>query len=1620
MGEHIRSKDWSSSPVGSPNDWHPSLKTALSIILNADYPMFIWWGKEDLTMFNNDAYIPVLGKKHPLSLGSSARKEWAEIWDDIGEVVKEVFEGKPFYAQDMRLLLGRKGFLEETYWTFSYSPIFIENGEVGGLFCACLEVTNTILGQRRLKVLSHISELPTDATDLPAIAKNSAAVMAENAFDIPWLALYLFSEKEERLDLTFQNHGNEMGGLLPTSFLPKDSEAGRFWLIEQILGNSEPVLLEGLPEKVPGFVQHCPDCPSRAMVLPLKKNEQGQHYGILICGISDQLIFDEEYNRFVNLAARQVATVLADVAVREEERKRIQMLQELDRAKTVFFNNISHEFRTPLTLMFSPLEEAIKAAESRQAPQPELDNLYLLHRNTRRLMKLVNNLLDFSRIEAGRMEAAFQPTNLAVFTADLASSFRAAVENAGLLLKVNAQALEEIVYVDRNMWEKIVLNLLSNAFKYTLEGSISVQVSSYEGHAVLTISDTGVGISEAELPHVFERFYRAQNKGGRTHEGSGIGLSLVKELVKMHGGDIGIESEVGEGTRITIKIPFGKKHLPDEQVKEDTSIAGPENALDPTWLDADGWDEGRKFYQSFEMPFGKTVPGSRKKILISDDNADMRRFLCRILEKQYEVISTANGKRAWEEIQGQLPDLILADIMMPEMDGIELLERVRNDQRTANIPVIFLSARAGEEEVVKGIDTGADDYLVKPFSSKELLARIEANLKKVQGRDLLEQNLRNVFEQASVALCMLNGPDHVIKMANDKALELWDREREKTIGKTVAEVFPELVPQGFLQLYERIYETGERFISNENPIQLFRKGKLEQAYINFIYEPMRDLEGKVSGIMALGVEVTEQVMARKALENSERNFRNLIAQAPVAICIYQGPDFIIQLANAECLELWDKTADEVIGKSLFDIHPHTSEQVDMYHRVLFGGERLVFNESPIAWSHNKRGDIGWYNFVLEPLRNLEGEIYGVMGLGVDVTDQVSARKQIEESEKRLQLAIDIANIGLWEFDFNKQVFNITPRTREFFGFLPDDVLTIENASMGVAEEDRQQALDAFKKAIQPGSDGIYEAEHSSVGLNGHERRYLKAKGQTLFNDDGTPRHFIGTVVDVSIQRKMNQMLEREIALRTDALHQANLELRQTNQAFEHAEQIGKFGSYTYDLSSKKATWSDNFYRVLGCLPGEFEPNSSTFFNFVHPDDLNAVKLWQKELIDNKTIGDWTYRIIRKDGSMIWVRGTGKLVYNEDGSSSLIGNLQDITEEKNKELELRRQKNFVTALIDASIDYITVFDTETRFLLLNKKSENALGLPRKEILGKKLLEIAPVAVAAHQNIQLALQGKTTHTPLYRSPINGMLFETYYVPLYREDGQIYAAFVIAHDATAMVEAREKLEAVVAKNKELEEFAYLASHDLREPLNTIRSYADLLESEHNLDPDMQQYISFIKSSADRLNNLIQDLLEHSRIGSHGPAQMVGFGTVLQEVLQDLQATILDTKAKVIIGEMPTLWAYPKDIRLLFQNLISNAIKFQKPGEVPAVKVSAEKTRDAWHFIVQDNGIGIEERFQERVFLIFQRLHTDMEYEGTGIGLAHCKKIVDLHGGKLWLESEFGNGSKFHFTIPLEHETT
>ncbi len=731
MGKLIREKDWSKTPFGPIETWPASLRTMLGVVLNSRFPMLIWWGPDLLHLYN-DAYTPILREKHPASLGAPAAKIWAEVWDVAGPMARGVQNGGPAtWTEDLQLFIKSGDMDEETYFTFSYSPIIGEDGKVAGLLNTVRETTNEVLNGRRLQILHDLAARAGDTKSEADAYQQCMEVLSERELDIPFALLYTINDDRTAAQLVGSAGVKKYKGKIKANKIPLAQKDPSQWPIKDALRDLDTVVVKDLDKRFGSLpLGSWQGRPTKALILPIMHAGWAVPETFLILGVSPHRKLDDRKRYFFRGVADQVGAAITSARAYESEKKRAEELAELDRLKTVFFTNISHEFRTPLTLMLGPLSESL-ADES--LSKERLRQLELVRRSTYRLQRLVNNLLDFSSLEAGTMQSFFQPVELGSVTAELASSFHSAMDSGGLKFKIHCPPLKKKVYVDYAAWEKIVFNLISNALKYTLKGTVEVTLREKGKFVELEVRDTGHGIPSTELPHLFERFHRVRGIKSRSIEGSGIGLAMTNELVKLHGGKIIVKSSYGNGTSFIVIIPSGKAHLPKTQVVEtEDDIVSTSQSTAMAYLDeARSWTTKQTSDDIEAIKKLRTVKSrANETILIVDDNADMREYIRRILDANtsLSVVTATNGKQALKMIAKQMPSLIITDIMMPEMDGFELVTTIRKDSKATQVPIIFLSARAGEKERVSGIAEGVDDYLVKPFSRDELVAHVLTRL----------------------------------------------------------------------------------------------------------------------------------------------------------------------------------------------------------------------------------------------------------------------------------------------------------------------------------------------------------------------------------------------------------------------------------------------------------------------------------------------------------------------------------------------------------------------------------------------------------------------------------------------------------------------------------------------------------------------------------------------------------------------------------------------------------------------------------------------------------------------------------------------------------------------------
>lgn len=1170
LGQIIAHHDWSQTPLGPIGEWPQSLKTSVNLMLNSQHPMWIGWGPQG-TFLYNEAYVQVLGyAKHPWALGRPAAEVWSEIWDICGPLAEKVFKfGQASFVDEVRLFMNRGDFFEETYYSFSYSPIRDESGNVGGLFCPSTEVTPKVINARRLRTLSELSASSLTQKTVGGACASAIATLSRNPDDIPFAVLYLVDPEKESAELQ-QLCGIAVGvpELTPAVLdLLHVGDHPFVWpLAEVIAANHSQVVpiaqFEGFP------TGPAEQRLSQAIVLPLTAHGEHRAFGVLIAGVNPTRRLDPEYLTFYDLLVKQVTAAIQNARASEEERRRLETLAELDRAKTAFFSNVSHEFRTPLTLMLGPVEELLSRSHTDLSPAAKMQ-LELVNRSGTRLLRLVNTLLDFSRIEAGRMQASFQPTDVAAYTLELASVFRSATEKAGLKLTIECPPLFESVFVDRSMWEKIVLNLVSNAFKFTFEGEIAVSVQRVGNEVHIVVRDTGVGIPKQELPRVFERFHRIENSRSRTHEGSGIGLALVHELVKLHGGSIHVESKLNQGTTFTVCLPLGSAHLPPDRIGISRTLDSTAVGAAPFVEEALRWlpetdsqtslDELPPGHELISLPTfagGKADADASKRarILVADDNADMRQYLARMLSERYEVQTVPDGLVALEAIRKQVPDLVLSDVMMPHLDGFGLLHQLRSEPKSRTIPIILLSARAGEESRVEGMEQGADDYLIKPFSARELLARVQTHLQMARIRNQSEEALLEKREQLNVALEASETGTFRWNPQTGEFVEL-DQNFKRLFGYA-----PEDALRHTQDVMARVHADDAPAVTaaieacaHGADFDMEFRVVLPDGKVRWLYDrarPLRNQEGALTYLMGACTDITRRKLFEIEALAANAKFRAVFDQTTVFSAVL-STDGIVLDANQLCLQTCGYRAEDVLGKPFWKTAWwRGSEEVqsiihDACVKAANGGR--FQRELPYLWGDGSERLI---HFELHPIRDHHKRVIFLHPTGVDVTDI----KRTQENYKTLadnmsQFAWMTDSTG-WTLWYNRRWFEYTGTTLEQVqGWGWQKVLHPDHT---------QRVIEKFKSCVATGE--VWEDTFPLRGSDDTYRWFL-SRAVPIKGAAGKITRWFGTNTDITELRNAQEALRlskefteeqvrsrtRELEVRTSEVIQQSEQLRELSQ-----------------------------------------------------------------------------------------------------------------------------------------------------------------------------------------------------------------------------------------------------------------------------------------------------------------------------------------------------------------------------------------------------------------------------------------------------------------------------------------
>lgn len=846
-----------------------------------------------------------------------------------------------------------------------------------------------------------------------------------------------------------------------------------------------------------------------------------------------------------------------------------------------------------------------------------------------------------------------------------------------------------------------------------------------------------------------------------------------------------------------------------------------------------------------------------------------------------------------------------------------------------------------------------------------------------------------VFEKSTVPSILLKLPEVIIVDANEACETLTGFSKQEMLGKTAAElgiIKPEKRAHAISQFEKHGSLTGRE-------TRAYTKHGEERIVVANTNRVI--INGQPYAITTL-LDITERKHAEEKLREKERLFKLFVEYSPAAIAMFDK-NMRYLAASHRFIKDYDLPSYDIIGKSHYEIFPEIPERwKEIHQRCLAGAiEREEADPFPRA-----DGSVDWVRWEIHPWYESEGNIGGIILFSEVITERIQLELERAKLTERLDFATQSAHMGIWDWDIQKHEIVWDDQMYTLYGLKPGEFGGAYEAWLhGIHPEDREASDEAFAAAVR-GEQG-YDTEFRVIWQDGTVH-WLKANGQVFRNEHGTPQRMIGINYDITERKQLEaQILESERAYR-ELVQNANsaiIRWRRNGEIVFFNEFAQSFFGYRKDeVLGKPVSMlvpeTDSAGGDLSVLVQSIVEHPEQFINVVNEN-------------------------ICKDGQRVWMAWTNKPVFDKDGKvEEILAVGADISESKQAEDALRQsQENFAKAFNSNPAALAITHSSDGTFVIVNQTYTNIMGYAELEIIGRTVAELS-IYVNQNEREQLlqalAEQGRVVNYELTVRTKNGehrKLLVSMEQILYDKENCILSTFI---DITERKQIEEELR---RSNAELEQFAYVASHDLQEPLRAMAGMVQLLQKRYQgqLDERADEYIAHIVEAANRMGNLIQALLTYSRIHrSVQPIELVDASQCMQTALKNLEVSIKENHAVVTAESLPRVYADAVQLTQLFQNLIGNGIKFRGEEE-PHVHISATKLKDAWQFSVRDNGIGIEPQYFERIFLIFQRLHTRGEYSGTGIGLALCKKIIDRHGGQIWVESEPQRGSTFHFTLPL-----
>ena len=990
---------------------------------------------------------------------------------------------------------------------------------------------------------------------------------------------------------------------------------------------------------------------------------------------------------------------------------------------------------------------------------------------------------------------------------------------------------------------------------------------------------------------------------------------------------------------------------------------------------------------------------------------------------------------------------------LPKLDEIELTDALKvildeDVQRVSNAILASLDYnsngtldveysiinQATKEKII--IHAKGRTWFTEEKKAYRLNGTVEEVTDKVLARIKIEeseQSLRALVESAPFPIGVYEGEELLITLANQSIMDVWGKGNE-VVGKLYTDILPELANQQIFEQIRDVLSTGIPFHAKNQRVDIVINEQLKSFYFNYSFTPILDSFGKVYGVMNTAAEVTELHKAKQKVEESEKRFRNSVEQAPLGIAIFRGSNFITEMANENYLALIDKKEHEFVGKPLFEALPEVKDLVaPLFQKIITSGEPFYSDEFLATLNRHGIAEECYFNMVYHPLKENDC-ITGIMVVATEITGTVVAKHLLEESEKHFRTMVMQSPIPMTILrgeNFIIESANTAILTKLWH---KKETEVIGKSIIDVFPELKNQKYPELLRKVY--ATGYYHIEEEAIayieGDNGMLKFYLDFEYKPLIEPDGNITGIIITAHDI-----------------TDKV-EARLKIQENEERLNIIIDASELGIWEYNVKEKKSITSKRCQEIFGIFNTLDNVPHTKMLENIHPDDLELREKAFKEAF-KKGFLEYELRVVWEDGSIHWAQNKGKVFYNsENQAERIIGTTRDITEEKQFQQQLLEREEKFRLLADSMPQHIWTSDTEGNLNYFNQSVYDYSGISKEELDQIGWLEIVHPddresnIVNWTESIRTGKDFLLEHRfrkhdgefrwqlsrAIPQKDASGKIAMWVGTSTDIHDQKMFSSELEKQVNQRTQELNNKNVDLEKMNKELQSFAYISSHDLQEPLRKIQTLASIIsEKEYNyLSEGGKDKFQRIQRSANRMQTLIQDLLAYSRTNTQERKfESANLKDIIDEVKDDLSEELFRKEAIIKLGKMCDVRIIPFQFRQLLFNLVSNALKFSKENEAPVIEIDSEigtskefknknllKDITYCHIKFSDNGIGFKEEFSEKIFVVFQRLHGKEQYEGTGIGLAIVKKIVENHNGFIFANGESNKGAIFDIYIP------